>query len=69
MTRSERAAMRLRQDFRIADLAKKLGITAPAIYAWKHIPERHVTAVSKLTRIPAHELRPDLFRPTGRKNA
>jgi len=69
MTRSERAALRLRQTFRVADLADKLGITAPAIYAWKHIPEKHVAAVSKLTRIPPHELRPDLFRRSARKNA
>lgn len=63
MTRSERAAVRLRQEFRTADLAKHLGITAPAIYGWTRVPEKHVAAVAKLTRIPPHELRPDLFKP------
>jgi len=69
MTRSERAAVRLRQDFHVGELAKKLRITPPAIYAWKRIPERHVAALSKLTRIPPHELRPDLFKETARKTA
>jgi len=69
MTRSERAAVRLRQEFRVADLADKLGITPPAIYSWTRIPEKRVDAVSKLTRIPRHELRPDLFKQATRKRA
>lgn len=68
MTRSERAAMRLRREFRVADLAEKLGITAPAIYAWTRVPETRVAAVSKLTRIPRHELRPDLFKAPNKNN-
>ena len=66
MTRSERAVARLRQEFRVADLAKELGITPPAIYAWRRIPETHVAAVSRLTRTPRHELRPDLFKTRRR---
>jgi DNA-binding transcriptional regulator YdaS (Cro superfamily) len=69
MTRSERAAARLRQQFRVADLADGLGITPPAIYAWKLIPENRVAAVSKLTRIPRHELRPDLFKQRRHKSS
>ena len=49
MTRSERALVRLRQEFRVADLAEKLGITAPAIYAWTQIPERRVAELSRIT--------------------
>ena len=69
MTRSEGAAIRLRQEFRTADLAKHLGITAPAVYGWTRVPEKHVAAVAKLTRIPPHELRPDLFKPRARNSA
>jgi DNA-binding transcriptional regulator YdaS (Cro superfamily) len=69
MTRSERAAVRLRQEFRVAELAEKLGITPPAIYAWSRVPENRVAAVAKLTRIPRHELRPDLFKQPMRKRA
>jgi Putative antitoxin of bacterial toxin-antitoxin system, YdaS/YdaT len=68
MTRSERVVARIREEFRVADLAKELGITAPAIYAWTRIPESRVAAVSKLTRIPRHELRPDLFKQRSQKS-
>ncbi len=67
MTRSERAVVRLRQEFRVADLAEKLGITPPAIYAWTRVPERRVAELSRITRIPRHELRPDLFRSPARQ--
>lgn len=68
MTRSERVVARIRQEFRVADLAKELGISPPAIYAWRRIPESRVAAVSKLTRIPRHELRPDLFKQRSHKS-
>jgi DNA-binding transcriptional regulator YdaS (Cro superfamily) len=69
MTRSERITLRLRQEFGAAELANRLGITAGAIYQWKRVPEKHVAAVAKLTRMPAHELRPDLFKTPARKRA
>lgn len=41
-----------------AALAKKLGITAQAVSQWKHIPARHVVAISDLTDIPVRSLLP-----------
>lgn len=42
-------------------LAAALKITRAAVCQWKHVPSERVGAVSKLTGIPPHELRPDLF--------
>jgi DNA-binding transcriptional regulator YdaS (Cro superfamily) len=42
---------------RIAQLA---GISSAAVSQWQRVPERHVWAVSRVTGIPAAELRPDL---------
>jgi len=47
-----------------AKLANELGILRSAVYGWKErnqIPAKRVKAVSKLTGIPAAELRPDIF--------
>lgn len=54
-----------------AVLARALGITMPAITHWKRrgIPAERVQAVSRLTGIPLHELRPDLFDPPQRVEA
>lgn len=51
----------LRQERgRIALVAKGLGINPGAVSQWKEIPPTRVPAVSKITGIPRHELRPDL---------
>lgn len=62
MTRAERACQRIKDEYGVPMLAEKLGITRPAVYVWTKIPEARVAAVSKITRIPASEIRPDLFR-------
>lgn len=52
------AAMQTRRTVkRIAELC---GISSAAVSQWQRVPERHVWAVSKITGIPAAELRPDL---------
>lgn len=38
-----------------------LGITRHAIYQWKHVPAPHVLRVEKLSGVPRHKLRPDLY--------
>ena len=40
-------------------LAKALGITHGAVSQWDDVPIERVHDVSRLTGIPAHELRPD----------
>lgn len=46
----------------VRQIAEKLGITTPAIYQWKVVPPRRVLAVSDITGIPCHRLRPDMYR-------
>lgn len=53
-----------------AALARAIGVTRFAVQQWKDagIPAARVPAVSRLTGIPLHELRPDLFdAPEGAK--
>jgi hypothetical protein len=50
-----------RVDGGVPALAARLGITPKAIYQWPYVPAERVGAVSKLTGLPAHALRPDLF--------
>lgn len=45
-----------------AEFAKRLGLTRPATYHWRQVPEKYVLLVEKITSIPRHELRPDLYR-------
>lgn len=41
-------------------LGDHLGITAIAVWKWRKVPFERVPAISRLTGIPPHELRPDL---------
>lgn len=41
-------------------LAEHLGLDVSSPYSWRRVPDRHVAAVSRLTGIPAAQLRPDL---------
>jgi DNA-binding transcriptional regulator YdaS (Cro superfamily) len=52
-------------------IARLCGISSAAVSQWNRVPERHVWAVSKVTGIPAAELRPDLkyYRPPPDKEA
>lgn len=45
-------------------VARALGITHGAVSQWKRVPAERVIAVSDLTGVPRHELRPDLYPPT-----
>jgi DNA-binding transcriptional regulator YdaS (Cro superfamily) len=46
-----------------AELGRQVGVSRFAVQQWKEIgiPAVRVPAVSRLTGIPLHELRPDLF--------
>lgn len=46
-----------------AALAEALGITRQAVHKWKRVPERFLADVAKLTKVPMHDLRPDLYQP------
>lgn len=42
-------------------LARRLHITPQAVSLWGRVPIERVNAVSEITGIPAHDLRPDIF--------
>lgn len=44
-------------------LAEKLQITAEAIYQWPKCPVKRVLEVERISGVPRHELRPDIYPP------
>jgi DNA-binding transcriptional regulator YdaS (Cro superfamily) len=44
-----------------AALGKALKLNRQAIYQWSRVPPEHVHTVERLTGIPRHKLRPDLY--------
>ena len=47
-----------------AALARALGKTRAGLWQWKRVPAERVLAVERVTGVPRHELRPDLY-PEG----
>lgn len=45
----------------VRNLAKRLGISAPAIYQWDKIPADRVVEIEGITGVPRQQLRPDLY--------
>jgi len=54
-------------DGSIVKLAAELGIKHQSFYAWKKIPAERVIDLERVTGIPRHELRPDLYRREPRR--
>ena len=52
-----------------SELARKLGISSQAVSQWERIPGERTLAVEDITGIPAHELRPDLYRAPRSESA
>lgn len=44
-----------------AELGRRLGLSRQAVQKWPRVPEAHVEAVARITGLPKHALRPDLF--------
>ena len=42
-------------------IARELGITREAVWLWKRVPSERVLVVEKVTGIPRHLIRPDLY--------
>jgi hypothetical protein len=42
-------------------LAKELGLCRAAVYKWQKIPMKYLRVLAKLTGIPRHKLRPDIY--------
>ena len=47
----------------VTELARALGVRHPALYQWTRVPAERVADVERITGIPRHELRPDLYPP------
>ena len=45
----------------VTKLADELKITRSAVSQWEQIPLERVFDVARITKIPAHELRPDVI--------
>lgn len=45
----------------ISELARRLGITHPALYHWPRVPANRVLQIEKLTGISRHDMRPDIY--------
>lgn len=48
---------------RPSHLARQIGVTPQAIAQWDRVPVKHVLSVERITGVPRHELRPDIYPP------
>lgn len=42
-------------------LAKLLGLTPQAVYAWDKVPDNYIAQVRRMTRLSVKQIRPDLW--------
>lgn len=54
------AALRAQRGL-LSRIAREIGVTRGAVAAWRRVPAERVLAVARITGIPPHELRPDLY--------
>lgn len=47
----------------VSEMARFLGVTRQAIYAWRVVPWRRVSGVARYTGLKPWEIRPDLYPP------
>jgi DNA-binding transcriptional regulator YdaS (Cro superfamily) len=53
----------------VSAIARALSITPSAIHQWHRVPAERVIEFERVTGIPRHELRPDLYPEAARANA
>jgi len=52
----------------VTAMARALGVHHSSILGWARVPAERVPAVSRITGVPRHELRPDLWEaPTAQQ--
>jgi hypothetical protein len=42
-------------------LARELGLSRAALYKWQRVPLKYLRLLTKMTGIPRHKLRPDIY--------
>lgn len=52
-----------------AKFARLIGVTAQAVSQWDEVPPLRVLAVERVSGVPRHELRPDLYPLDDRASA
>ena len=57
----DRGIRKLREAKAFPVIAEELGIARTAPYDWRRVPARRVLAISRITGISPHDLRPDLY--------
>lgn len=50
-------------------LAEKLAISPQALSQWKRVPPLRVIEVERITGVPRHELRPDIYPAPEQESA
>lgn len=53
----------------VVELAQILGISKQALSQWVRIPAEHVVTIERLTGLPRHIQRPDVFPHPGKEQA
>jgi len=46
----------------LRELARRLGMSAPALFQWKRVPSHRILQVEAVTGVSREKLRPDLYR-------
>lgn len=49
-----------------AKFARAIGVTAQAVSQWEEVPPLRVLTVERVSGVPRHELRPDLYPEEAR---
>ena len=54
------------KGIRLIDLARAIGVDKASVTRWsqRRVPAERVLDVERITGVPRHELRPDLYPPT-----
>lgn len=47
----------------ITRLAREIGVKHQTFYSWKRVPAERVLDIERVSGVPRHELRPDLYPP------
>ena len=45
----------------MSELARRLGISHPALFRWKKVPAERVLKLEQITGISRHDIRPDIY--------